>query len=107
MSIHNAKSSFYKFSQRDLSLNDYREWYTNVVEIATFYNNKLYADKILNFLCKEKHYIDWEEMLEVTETYADQNKELYVMAHYVTVVTGFLAFSDRRRYENILIWSRK
>ena len=32
MSIHNAKSAFYRFNQRDLSLNDYRERYTNVVE---------------------------------------------------------------------------
>merc|ERR1711884_323744 len=41
MSIHNTKSALYRFNQRDLSLNDYRERCTNMVEIVRFYDNKI------------------------------------------------------------------
>ena len=101
MSIHNAKSAFYRFNQRDLSLNDYRERYTNVVEIATSYENRLYDDKLLDYLCKEKYNLSWED-IEGDDDYADEQKELHELAHEVTVATGFLASSDRRRYGKIL-----
>ena len=102
MSIHNAKSAFYKFNMRDLSLNDYRERYTNVVEIATSYDNKLYDKKLLDYLCKEKYDMDWEDMLADPVLYSDEIKDLHEMAHDVTVATGFLASSDKRRFGKIL-----
>ena len=102
MSIHNAKSAFYRFNQRDLSLNDYRERYTNVVEIATSYDNKLCDDKLLYYLCKERYAIDWEDMEDDETNYADELIKLKEMAHNVTVATGFLASSDRGRYGKIL-----
>ena len=59
MSIRNATLAFYKFNQRDMSLNDYREKYTNAVEISTSYDNNLYNNKLLDYICKEKYSIDW------------------------------------------------
>ena len=82
MSIHNAKSAFYRFNQRDLSLNDYRERYTNVVEIATSYDNKLYDDKLLDYLCKGRYAIDWEDMEDDETNYADEK--------YTVLQTGLL-----------------
>ena len=102
MFIHNAKPAFYRFNQRDLSLDDNRERYTNVVEIAKSYDNNLYDDKLLDCLCKEKYAIDWEDMEYDETNYADEIKELHELAHEVTVATGFLASSDRRRYGKIL-----
>ena len=80
MSIHNAKSAFYKFNQRDLSLNDYRERYTNVVEIATSYDNKLYDEKLLDHLSVEKYKKKWKEMLEDPEYYEDEMEDDNMMA---------------------------
>ena len=73
-----------------------------MVEIATFYDNKLYDDNLLNYLCKEKHAIDLEDMEDDEKNYADEIKELNEVAHDVIVATGFLASSNRRRYGNIV-----
>ena len=102
MSIHNAKLAFYRFNQRDFKLNDYREKFTNIVEIATSYDNKLYDDKLLDHLCLKKYGMDWKDMLADPEAYADEIKDVHEMAHDVTVATGFLASSDKRRYGKIL-----
>ena len=78
------------------------ERYSNVVEIATSYDNKLYDDKLLDYLCKENYTIDWEDMEDDETNYADEIKELNEMAHDVTVAIGFVASSGRRRYGKIL-----
>ena len=44
LSIHNAKSVYYGFDQGSLSLNDYREKFMNVVEVATSYGNQLHDE---------------------------------------------------------------
>ena len=102
MSIHNAKSAFYKFNQRDLSLNDYRERFNNVVEIATSYDNKLYDDKLLNHLCEKEHDTTWATLQEEPEENENLIEELEAEAHDITVATGFLACCDRRRYGKVL-----
>ena len=53
MSIHNTKSAFYKFNQRDLSLNDYRERFTNIEEIATSYDNKFMMKSFLSIYVRK------------------------------------------------------
>ena len=53
MSIHNSKSEFYN------------------VEIATSHDNKLYDEKLLDYLAKKYHSMDWKDM---TETMADKIK---------------------------------
>ena len=62
-------------------MNDYRERYTNVVEIATSYDNKLYDDKLLDYLCKEKYNTNWEDIENDDIDYADEFKELHELAH--------------------------
>ena len=72
------------------------------MEIAISYDNKLYDDKFLDYLCKEKYTIDWKDMEDYETNYADEIKELNKMPHNVTVATEFLASSDGRRYGKIL-----
>ena len=105
LSIHNAKSAFYKFNQRDLSLNDYREKFSNVVERATSYENSLYDDKLLDYLCKKKHDKRWTEFTETVGLRTLNSKaieSLHEQAHEVTVATGFIASADKKRYGKIL-----
>ena len=83
------KTIIYQFQftiQSQLSTSSIREIYTNVVEIPTSYDNKLYDDKLFNNLCKEKHYTDGEDMLDDSDSYADDIKELNDITYDVTVV---------------------
>ena len=53
--IHNAKSVYYRFNQGNLSLNDYREKFMNIVEVATSYKNKLHDEAVSKQVCKDDH----------------------------------------------------
>ena len=55
LSIHNAKSVYYGFDQGSLSLNDYREKFMNVVEVATSYGNQLHDEAVSRQVCEESH----------------------------------------------------
>ena len=55
LSIHNAKSVYYGFNQGNLSLNDYRKKFMNVVEVATSYGNQLHDEAVSKQVCQEKH----------------------------------------------------
>ena len=47
LSIFNAKSAFYMFSQGSMQLSDYREKYSNLIQVLVSYNIKIYERQTL------------------------------------------------------------
>ena len=47
LSIFNAKSAFYMFSQGNMHLSDYREKYTNLIQVLVSYKIKIYERQTL------------------------------------------------------------
>ena len=46
LSIFNAKSAFYMFNQGNMALSDYREKYSNLIQVLVSYNIKIYEGKL-------------------------------------------------------------
>ena len=55
LSIFHPKSVFYMFSQGSMQLSDYREKYSNLIQVIMSYEIKLYERKQFRARCMDKH----------------------------------------------------
>ena len=55
LSILNTKLAFYMFSQGSMQLSDYREKYSNLIQVLVSYNIKIYERQTLQDRCEEKY----------------------------------------------------
>ena len=88
-SVFNTKSVFYRFNQGNLRLNDYREKYSNIVNIATSYGGDLHDESLAKSICKQVHKHENLSTLSDAEL-AKVNK----MAHDRYIACGFLVKAD-------------
>ena len=97
LSIHCAKSAFYKFSQGDMSLNEYRVKHDNVVQVAESYENDLWDKVVLDKVVEEEFSDDEFDDLD------DENQlKAKAMARDRTLAISFIMSSDPRRYKQVV-----
>ena len=96
LSIHNAKSVYYSFNQGNLSLNDYREKYMNVVEIATSYDNQLHDEALSKQVCQEQH--GHKDLATLT---VDEKEAVDEEAHQKYIACGFLLQANENKYGHV------
>ena len=88
---------FYKFSQGDMSLNEYRVKHDNVVQIAESYENDLWDKVVLDKVVEEEFSDDEFDDLD------DENQlKAKAMARDRTLAISFIMSSDPRRYKQVV-----
>ena len=78
LSIFNAKSAFYMFNQGNMALSDYREKYSNLIQVLVSYDIKIYERQTLADRVQKKHPTrtwEWDNLLD---TFAKDNPEEFL-----------------------------
>ena len=96
LSIQNTKSVYDGFDQGSLSLNDYREKFMNVVEVATSYGNQLHDEAVSKQVCAESHgHDDLRQLTNREKTAVD----LEAYNRYISC--GFLMKANDNKYGHV------
>ena len=104
LSIFNAKSAFYMFSQGSMQLNDYREKYSNLIQVLVSYNIQIYERQTLKERCEDQYAnAMWHGLID---QFAKDNpkefKEIENALHEEMSALAFLANSNKQKYGHII-----
>ena len=104
LSIFNAKSAFYMFNQGNMALSDYREKYTNLIQVLISYNIKIYERQTLHERVEKKHASKmWDGLLDrFAEDNPDDFLEMENALHEEMAALAFLANSNKHKYGHII-----
>ena len=98
------KSAFYMFSKGSMLLSDYRENYSNLIQVLLSYNIQICERKILTEIIEEEYSnAMWHGLID---QFAKDNpkefKEIENLLHEETTALAFLANSNKQKYGHII-----